>query len=170
MLHGLLNGWSRRLCFAAASLSLAGAAVAFAHPGSGIVTDRSRNLYFNDTGEGVWQFGTHPKPRLISAQAYHWLAIDEKGHFANSESLGEFDGGTFSRITPAGTVPALVVSSDYPGHHRRGWRALLRPIPPEAPARVDPPHAGRNAIGVCNASRRGRCKTGGLGEWNCHWS
>ncbi|MDX2152886.1 MAG: hypothetical protein SFV54_19235 [Bryobacteraceae bacterium] len=97
----------------AATLTLATAA-ALAHPGSGIVIDARGQVYLTDTGQGVWRFGADKTPRLISSQAFHWMAIDEKGHFAGSTALGEHDGGTFSRITPPGAVPALILSSDYP--------------------------------------------------------
>jgi hypothetical protein len=86
----------------------------YAHPGASIVVDAQGQIFFADTGEGVWKIDTQGKLSLISSQNYHWLAIDPKGHFAPSRNLGDFDGGSFERITPQGSVPAIIVSSDYP--------------------------------------------------------
>lgn len=124
-----------------ASLGLGATALSLAHPGSGIVVDAHRQIYFVDTGQGVWKLGADGKPALIHKLAYHWMAIDEKGHFANSQSLGDFDGGSFVRITPPGAVPAVVISSDFPiavgrdgglyyvPYNRAGRRELIRRMP-----------------------------------------
>ena len=125
----------------AASLGVFGTALTLAHPGSGIVVDAHGQIYFVDTGQGVWKLGANGKPVLIHTLSYHWMAIDEKGHFAKSEALGDFDGGSFVRITPAGTVPALLISSDYPiavgrdgalyyvPYSKTGVRQLIRRMP-----------------------------------------
>lgn len=96
------------------ALVAAGASDTTAHPGGSIVVDRQGQVYFVDTGAGVWKIDTQGKLSLIHTVAYHWMALDEKGHFAKSNALGEFDGGTFERITPAGSLPTLIISSDYP--------------------------------------------------------
>jgi sugar lactone lactonase YvrE len=100
--------------FVAAGLLLSATALIHAHPGSGIVVDAQGQVYFVDTGQGVWKVDRAGKLALIHTRPYHWMTIDPKGHFAASRSLGEFDGGTFERITPAGSIPALVISSDFP--------------------------------------------------------
>jgi DNA-binding beta-propeller fold protein YncE len=87
---------------------------ASAHPGSGIVVDAKGRVYFVDTGQGVWMSDTQGKLTLIHRMAYHWMALDEQGHFASSNTLGEFDRGSFERITPAGSTPTIIISSDYP--------------------------------------------------------
>jgi DNA-binding beta-propeller fold protein YncE len=87
--------------------------LANAHPGSGIVVDAQGQVYFVDTGRGVWRIDTQGKLTLLHTIAYHWMALDENGHFARTD-LGEVDGGSFERATPAGAIPALVISSDYP--------------------------------------------------------
>jgi hypothetical protein len=98
------------------SLTLLGfmGAPAAAHPGSGIVVDAKRQVYFTDTGQGVWKIDAKGRLILIHTQSYHWMALDEKGHLANSKGLGNFDRGSFERITPAGAIPTLIISSDYP--------------------------------------------------------
>ena len=124
-----------------ASLGFFGTASTLAHPGSGIVVDDHGQIYFVDTGQGVWKLSANGKPVLIHTLAYHWMAIDEKGHFAKSEALGDFDDGSFVRITPAGAVPALLISSDYPiavgqdgglyyvPYNKAGVRELIRRMP-----------------------------------------
>jgi hypothetical protein len=69
------------------------------------------------------------------------MALDEKGYFAQSQALGEFDRGSFERITPSGDIPTLVLSSDYPitlgkdgalyyvPYNRAGPRELVRRLP-----------------------------------------
>jgi hypothetical protein len=95
-------------------LLLANAHAAEAHPGAGIVVDAHGQVFFVDTGQGVWKLDTQGAVTLSHPRAYHWMALDEKGQFANSQALGDFDRGSFERITPAGSVPALIISSDYP--------------------------------------------------------
>jgi hypothetical protein len=98
----------------AGCILLLAAGGASAHPGSGIVVDRRGNVYFLDTGQGVWKIDTGGKLSLFHTLAYHWMALDEAGHFARSDRLGDLDGGSFVRITPAGSKPALILSSDFP--------------------------------------------------------
>jgi hypothetical protein len=98
----------RNLCVA---LALAGAVTAaVAHPGSGIGVDRRGTVYFVDTGSGVWMIGAgggltrHPGP------AFHWMAIDRAGRFANVRLPSTRD----AEIRAAGTDPTLLLSSDFP--------------------------------------------------------
>ncbi len=105
-----------KLAGALAALALLAAATArvSAHPGSSIAVDAHKQVYFVDTGQGVWKIDTQGKLSLIHTLAYHWMALDEKGHFAKSNSLGDFDGGSFERVTPVGAIPTVIISSDYP--------------------------------------------------------
>ncbi len=124
------------------ALLLAAAAIAAsAHPGSSIVVDAQGQVYFVDTGQGVWKLDPHGKLTLLHTLAYHWMALDEKGRFAKSPALGDFDGGSFERITPVGAIPTLIVSSDYPiavgqdgalyyvPYRKEGPRELVRKTP-----------------------------------------
>jgi sugar lactone lactonase YvrE len=97
-----------------AVLGLTGIVSTFAHPGSGIAVDSQGQIYFVDTGQGVWRMSSKGELALIHKVPYHWMALDEKGHYADAQTLGSFDGGAFERATPAGSLPALVISSDYP--------------------------------------------------------
>ena len=82
-----------------------------AHPGSGIVVDKHGQVYFADTGEGVWKIDTQGKLTYLPASLFHWMAIGEVGYFATSEkSFGEW----FERVTPQGSKPVLMMCSDFP--------------------------------------------------------
>jgi len=84
---------------------------AFAHPGSGIVVDKNGNVFFTDTGMGVWKIDTHGKLTYLPAQLFHWMAIDEAGYFAGSpKNFGEW----FERVTPQNSKPVLMMCSDFP--------------------------------------------------------
>jgi len=84
----------------------------FAHPGSGIAADRQGNVYFIDTGSGVWKINREGKLTKLSAPAYHWMAIDVDGklgtvtlpHYSRSDATVARDPND-SRI---------LVSSDFP--------------------------------------------------------
>lgn len=82
-----------------------------AHPGSGIVVDKNGQVYFTDTGLGVWKIDNEGKLTYIPASRFHWMAIDENGFFAESQkSFGEY----FERVTPQSSKPSLIMCSDFP--------------------------------------------------------
>jgi sugar lactone lactonase YvrE len=82
-----------------------------AHPGSGIVVDKLGNIFFTDTGQGVWKIDRRGNLSYIPSSRWHWLAIDEAGNFAESEkSFGEW----FERVTPLHSKPVLLMCSDFP--------------------------------------------------------
>jgi sugar lactone lactonase YvrE len=84
---------------------------ASAHPGSGIVVDREGQVFFTDTGQGVWKIDRQGNLTLLPASLFHWMAIDEAGYFAESQkNFGEW----FERVTPQSSKPALIMSSDFP--------------------------------------------------------
>src|SRR6186997_2191567 len=83
----------------------------FAHPGSGIVLDKEGNIYFTDTGKGVWKIDTQGKLSFLPASRFHWMTIDATGFFANSsKSFGEY----FERVTSKSDKPDLIMCSDFP--------------------------------------------------------
>ena len=89
---------------------LLGTSVA-AHPGSGIVVDKEGQVFFTDTGQGVWKIDTQGKLTYLPASRFHWMTIDEAGYFAESQkNFGEW----FERVTPQSSKPALLMSSDFP--------------------------------------------------------
>ncbi len=81
-----------------------------AHPGSGIVVDREGNVYFTDTGQGIWKIDTQGKLTYMPSSRFHWMAIDEIGYFAKSPKNFEW----FERVTPQNFKPALMICSDFP--------------------------------------------------------
>lgn len=80
---------------------LAGSRV-FAHPGSGIVAGRQGNLYFVDTGSGIWRVDTNGKLTRLTGPTYHLLAIDLNGRLAKV-TLPYFSAGEAS-VTRVGTI------------------------------------------------------------------
>ena len=86
-------------------------ASAAAHPGSGIVVDKEGQVFFTDTGQGVWKIDSQGKLTYLPASRFHWMTIDEAGYFAESEkNFGEW----FERVTPQSSKPTLIMSSDFP--------------------------------------------------------
>ena len=84
---------------------------AAAHPGSGIVVDKEGQVFFTDTGQGVWKIDIQGKLTYLPASRFHWMTIDEAGYFAESQkNFGEW----FERVTPQSSRPALIMSSDFP--------------------------------------------------------
>ena len=83
---------------------------ASAHPGSGIVVDREGQIYFVDTGSGVWKIDTHGTLTRHPGLAYHWMTIDVDGRFANVR----LPSGSTWGITQAGANPTLILASDFP--------------------------------------------------------
>jgi hypothetical protein len=85
---------------------------ALAHPGSGIVVDRQGNVYFVDTGSGVWKIDQTGKLTHLSGPAFHWMAIDIDGRLAKV-TLPYFSSED-ATVTRVGTNPTLLLSSDFP--------------------------------------------------------
>jgi streptogramin lyase len=84
---------------------------ATAHPGSGIVVDKDGQIYFTDTGKGVWKIDTHGELTYLPASKFHWMTIDATGQFAASpKNFGEY----FERVTPENNKPALIMCFDFP--------------------------------------------------------
>lgn len=81
-----------------------------AHPGSGIAVDRRGQVYFADTGGGVWKIDTERRVTKVDASKFHWMAIDLDGRFANGR-MPVSGTGDFTR---AGIDPTLILSSDFP--------------------------------------------------------
>ena len=83
---------------------------ASAHPGAGIAIDRAGQIYFLDTGSGLWKIDTTGKLTHLSRTLFHWLALDEDNRFANTQ----FQSGALGEIQRVGTNPTVLLSSDYP--------------------------------------------------------
>src|SRR6185369_11724974 len=83
---------------------------AVAHPGAGIAVDRAGQIYFLDTGSGLWKIDTGGKLSHLSTTRFHWLAIDENNRFANTQ----FPSSALGEILRVGSTPTVLLSSDYP--------------------------------------------------------
>jgi sugar lactone lactonase YvrE len=82
----------------------------FAHPGSGIVVDLRGQVFFIDTGQGVWRIDAQGRLAQAGGPAFHWLAIDVTGRFARTR----LPSSPIAEMKAVGTDPTLIVSSDYP--------------------------------------------------------
>src|SRR5262245_66181809 len=73
------------------------------HPGSGIAVDRSGQVYFLDTGSGLWKIDTSGKLTHLSKTLFHWLTIDANSRFTSAH----LPSGAGGDILPVGTNPTL---------------------------------------------------------------
>jgi len=84
---------------------------ATAHPGSGIVINKKGEIFFTDTGRGVWKIDNLGKLSYIPSSRFHWLALDDIGNFSESaKNFGEW----FEKVTPQSSKFALIMCSDFP--------------------------------------------------------
>ncbi len=82
----------------------------WAHPGSGIVVDERGQVFFMDTGHGMWKIDRDGTMTSREGPAYHFLAIDRQGRFVQKHFSHLPKGDVFV----AGTNPTLVLGSSYP--------------------------------------------------------
>lgn len=88
------------------------AASALAHPGSGILVDRLGQIYFIDTGSGLWKIDNKGGLSHLSPLRNHWLAMDPNDRFTQSRL--PTDPGRDWVITAAGSSPTILISTDFP--------------------------------------------------------
>jgi uncharacterized membrane protein len=86
------------------------AAPALAHPGSGIVVDARGNVWFMDTGYGVWQIDPSGHLTPQGGTGGHFLAIDRSGKFKHDHFAGLRPGD----VDVARLDPTLLVGREYP--------------------------------------------------------
>jgi len=85
---------------------------AVAHPGSGIVVDRLGQVYFLDTGSGLWRIDARGAVTHLSPLRNHWLAIDPGDTFTQNRL--PVDAGRDWVITAVASNPTLLISTDFP--------------------------------------------------------
>ena len=85
-------------------------ATLLAHPGSGIVVDRLGQVYFVDTGSGLWKIDTHGVLVKVTAPRFHWMTLDADDRFASAR----LPSGSTGDVTRVGSMPTLLLASDYP--------------------------------------------------------
>jgi DNA-binding beta-propeller fold protein YncE len=81
-----------------------------AHTGSGIGVDRRGQVYFVDTGSGLWKIDARGKLSHLSRLRPHWLAIDEDNRFASTR----LPTGPLGDISKVGSNPTILLSTDWP--------------------------------------------------------
>ncbi|HTK39066.1 MAG TPA: SMP-30/gluconolactonase/LRE family protein [Pyrinomonadaceae bacterium] len=86
--------------------------LALAHPGSGIVVDRLGQVYFLDTGSGLWRIDARGAVTHLSPLRNHWLAIDAGDRFPQNRI--PTDAGRDWVITAVASNPTLLISTDFP--------------------------------------------------------
>jgi hypothetical protein len=92
--------------FAFAVVALFASRPAQAHPGSAIVVDRLGQVWFLDTGDGLWKIDTHGALIRVGGNRFHWMTLDQNDVLARV---------TLPRdIARVGTSPTLLIASDYP--------------------------------------------------------
>jgi sugar lactone lactonase YvrE len=90
----------------AVGVALFAATPAMAHPGSAIVVDRLGQIWFLDTGDGLWKIDTHGALIHVGGNRFHWMTLDQNNRFV---------GATLPRdVTAVGRSPTLLIASDYP--------------------------------------------------------
>jgi hypothetical protein len=83
----------------------------FAHPGSGILVDRLGQIYFLDTGSGLWKIDNRGALSHLSPLRNHWIAMDPNDRFTQSRL--PTDPGHDWVITAAGSNPTMLISTDF---------------------------------------------------------
>ena len=89
---------------------LVAATLAEAHPGTGIGVDQQGQVFFVDTGEGVFKVDARGNLSRQEGPAFHWMTLDPSGSFSRTRLP---QGSTFE-MTVVGRNPALILSSDFP--------------------------------------------------------
>jgi len=87
-------------------------APAFGHPGSGIFVDREGNVFFTDTGQGVWKIDNRGQLRPHEGPSHHFMAIDPDGRFTKTRWPSFSEPST--DIRKVGANPTLLLCSDFP--------------------------------------------------------
>lgn len=98
---------ARVVCTAALALC---APVALAHPGCGIVVADGGDVYFMDTGHGVWKIDKQGRMTSCGTSAGHFLILDRAGAFAQRD-FSVLEKGD---VVVHGPDPNLLVGTSYP--------------------------------------------------------
>jgi len=97
---------TKRMLSLAVAVTLWAATPAMAHPGSAIVVDRLGQIWFLDTGDGLWKIDTHGALIHVGGNRFHWMALDQGNLFSRTPLPRD--------VTRIGTSPTLLIASDYP--------------------------------------------------------
>lgn len=103
----------RRLVLILAAACLLSTSV-MAHPGSGIGVDGLGQVYFLDTGSGLWKIDAQGRLTRLSGTLFHWLAIDVNDQFARARLPSGAGSSLDWEILRVGVNPTLLIASDFP--------------------------------------------------------
>src|SRR4029079_15251860 len=101
----------RQIILGIACVLLLSASV-LAHPVLGILVDRLGQVYFIDTGSGLWKIDTRGGLSHLSPLRNHWLAIEANDRCTQSRL--PTDQGHDWVIPAAGSNPTILISTDFP--------------------------------------------------------
>lgn len=93
-----------------ALVALLAATIAQGHPGTGIAVDQRGQVFFVDTGGGVFKVDAQGKLTPQEGPAFHWMTLDPSGRFRRAR----LPQGSAFEMTVVGGNPALILSSDFP--------------------------------------------------------
>ena len=85
-----------------------------AHPGSGIAVDGRGQVYFLDTGSGLWKIDTQGRVTHLSETRFHWLALDAGSVFGRGRLPSSAGSGLDWEIVKVGIDPTILLASDWP--------------------------------------------------------
>lgn len=85
-----------------------------AHPGSGIAVDKLGQVYFLDTGSGLWKIDTLGRVFKISDYRFHWLALDVNNAFEKGQLPSSAGTGLDWEILKVGANPTVLIASEWP--------------------------------------------------------
>lgn len=85
-----------------------------AHPGSGIAVDKYGQVYFLDTGSGLWKIDTLGRLSRISTVKFHWLAMDVNNEFSTVPLPSGAGTSSGWEILKVGSNPTVLLGSDWP--------------------------------------------------------
>lgn len=85
-----------------------------AHPGSGIAVDRQGQVYFLDTGSGLWKVDNDGRVTHLSETLFHWLALDVNDLWARGRLPSSAGTGLDWEILKVGANPTVLIASDWP--------------------------------------------------------
>ena len=85
-----------------------------AHPGSGIAVDRQGQVFFLDTGSGLWRIDTQGRLTHVSRLLNHWLALDQDNLWTKGRLPSSAGTGLDWIITRVDNNPAVLLSTDWP--------------------------------------------------------
>src|SRR4029453_14591639 len=75
---------TKRMLSLAVAVTLWAATPAMAHPGSAIVVERLCQIWFLDTGDGLWKIDTHGALIHVGGNRFHWMTLDQDNLFSRT--------------------------------------------------------------------------------------